>query len=233
MYLLSHLHFYFLINLLFIYFSIYYSFICIFLLLYFLYFSFSLHVSLCIPLHYANEGAVIQSMSWGQLFACSWWLTIICNTVGSRHFFISTSAQLVETSVWGTATFLWPCSLQLIQTAVGCLVFYLPEFLHVTLLLLCLHWLPVVAHFKIQNLVYKTANECTWPSLQAMICPESAYQLLNALHSANVACLALLIMWPGNHSSQPQLSSLLALKNIGMTFPPQPGPKSNPTEAEN
>lgn len=50
---------------------------------------------------------------------------------------------------------------------------------------------------------------------------------------AGADCLALLIMWPGNHSSQPWLSSLLAPKNIGMTSPPQPGPKCNSTRAEN
>lgn len=37
------------------------------------------------------------------------------------------------------------------------------------------------------------------------MCPTSPYQPVNALHSANVVCLPLLIMWPGNHSSQPQL----------------------------
>lgn len=87
--------------------------------------------------------------------------------------------------------------------------------------------------FQIQNLVYKTANECTSASLKAMFCPGSTSQPVNALHSAKVVCLALLIMWPDNHSSQPWLLSFLALKNIGMTFRPQPGPKSNPNEAEN
>lgn len=50
---------------------------------------------------------------------------------------------------------------------------------------------------------------------------------------AGAACAAPLMMWPGNHSSKPWLSSLLALKNIRMTSPPQPGPKCNSTEAEN
>jgi len=95
------------------------------------------------------------------------------------------------------------------------------------------HSTPVVAHFKIQNLVSKTANECTSPLLQATACPDSPCQPVNAMHFANVVCLAPLIMWPGNHSSQPWLFSLLALKHIQMTFPPQPGLKSSPTQAEN
>lgn len=73
--------------------------------------------------------------------------------------------------------------------------------------------------------MHQTANECISLSLQAMVCPGCTYQPVNALHSANVACLALVIMWPGNHSAQPWLSSLLAQKNIGMTFPPPPRPE--------
>lgn len=52
------------------------------------------------------------------------------------------------------------------------------------------------------------------------------YLPVNALHSANTVCLARRIMRPGNHSSQPWLSSLLAQKKIVMTSLPQPGPKS-------
>lgn len=58
----------------------------------------------------------------------------------------------------------------------------------------------------------KTADVCTSPSLQAVVCPASTYQSVNALHSANTVCLARQIMCPGNHSSQPRLSSLLAQK---------------------
>lgn len=86
--------------------------------------------------------------------------------------------------------------------------------------------------FWIQNPA-KTANVCTFQSLQAVVCPGSSYQSVEALHSANTVCLARRIMWPGNHSSQPRLSSLLAQKNIVMTSLPQPGPKSGSTEAEN
>lgn len=91
--------------------------------------------------------------------------------------------------------------------------------------------------FWIQNPA-KTANVCTFPSLQAVVWPGSTYQSVNALHSAKTVCLAHRIMWPGNHSSQPWLSSLLAQENIVMTSLPQPGPKSVcgqsvPTETEN
>lgn len=63
--------------------------------------------------------------------------------------------------------------------------------------------------------------------------PSGLYKPVSGLHSTNALSLAFLKMWPGNHSSQPWLSSLLAQKNIRMTSPPQPGPKSNSSEAEN
>lgn len=86
--------------------------------------------------------------------------------------------------------------------------------------------------FQIENLVYKTANEDTSPSVQAMVHPGPAYQLVNASSSANVTCLAVLMWWPGNHSSQPWLSYLMAWKNIVMISAAQHGPKSKPIDAE-
>lgn len=150
-------------------------------------------------------------------FFCSCWFKILHNTEWNRHFLISSSAQLVDTSIWGTATLFWPHSLQLIQTAAGSLVFCPPEFLHVTLILLSPHWLPVVAHFK-------SKTWCTRLQMSAHPHPSRPWSV-RALHTSQSMPCTLLIMWPGNHSAQPWLFSLLALKNIGMTFPPQPGPR--------
>jgi hypothetical protein len=57
--------------------------------------------------------------------------------------------------------------LQLLQNTSACLIFNLPKFSHVTLLLRTLHWLPVEAHihYKTMALTYRTARETAPPYL--------------------------------------------------------------------
>lgn len=89
-------------------------------------------------------------------------------------------------------------------TAAG-LVFLLPG-------LLAWHphsrWQPCGGSFQIHK---PGIQGCKWMRIPISSRSRSVQALhtspVNALHFDNVVCLALLIMWPGNHSSQPRLSS--------------------------
>lgn len=140
-----------------------------------------------------------------------------------KHILLLLLLKLVETCVWGAATFSTLHSLQLLRVLFS---FFLGS-LRCTL---TPRWQPCGGSFQIHK---PGVLGCKWVRIPIPSRPRSVQALhtspVNALHFDNVVCLALLIMWPGNHSSQPRLSSppLLALKNIGMTFSPPPGPKCN------
>lgn len=122
-------------------------------------------------------------------YSSFFWFTIIQNTDSSRHFPVSTSARLIETLAGRSGTFVWPCSLQAIRTAAGCLVFCPPQFscLHPSPVL---HWPPVFARFWF---------EIWWTRLRmvARPCPSRPwfFQTLHAACSTYVICWVLLIPW--------------------------------------
>ncbi|XP_036839224.1 uncharacterized protein LOC118965288 [Oncorhynchus mykiss] len=96
--------------------------------------------------------------------------------------------------------------LQLIQNAASHLVFHLPKFSHVTLLLCTLHLLHVEAciHYNTMVLTYGTARGTAPPYLQTMLKPHTSTR---TLHSAT--------------------SGLLPSNPNGRSAPPQPSPKSS------
>lgn len=94
--------------------------------------------------------------------------------------------KLLGILVWCTASFFWPSSLHVIQTAAGCIVFYHPEFLHVTLPLLYLRCLPVVAHFR-------SKTRCTRLQTSAYPHPSRPCSVRGPITSQSMPCTKLML----------------------------------------
>ena len=102
--------------------------------------------------------------------------------------------------------------LQMIQNAAARLVFNQPKFSHVTPLLRCLHWLPVIARteYKTLMLAFKATKGMAPPYLTNLIAP---YKPSRTLRSADAGRLKVpSLKTPGQRSTRPKLFSLLAPK---------------------